>query len=96
MKIKITANPITTYGDFSRGQIISDEHYPTAFLNHLVDDCGAAERLLEYETKIDEEYEAKKNIQSLPLSQPAKVLKKKMSKSQVKRRQLSRSTTHGN
>jgi len=95
MKIKITANPITTYGDFSRGQIITDEHYPLAFLNHLVDDCGAAERLLEYETKVDEKYEAKKKNQSTPSSQPAKALKKKMSKSQIKRRQLSRSMTHG-
>lgn len=85
MKIKITSNPITTYGEFSRGQIISDEQYPTAFLNHLVDECGAAERLIEHETKIDKDYEAKKKPQSSQLSQPGKVSKKKMSKPQAKK-----------
>jgi len=89
MKIKIIANPITPYGDFSRGDIISDKHYPISFLNHLVDECGAAERMIDYETKVDIKYEPKKNSQSTQLSQPVKVSKKKMSKSQLKRRKLS-------
>lgn len=85
MKIKITANPITPYGSFFVGQIISDENYPLEFINHLVDDCGAAVRLLDYETKVDESYEAKKNLQSSQLSQPVKASNKKMSKSQAKK-----------
>ncbi len=86
MKIKIIANPITCFGDFSRGQIIDDNKYPVSFLNHLVDECGAAERLQEYETKVDKNYEAKKNNQSTPLSQPAKVSRRRMSKAQAEKR----------
>ena len=43
MKIKIISNPITPYGDFSRGQELTDQKYPTAFLIHLVEQAGAAE-----------------------------------------------------
>lgn len=50
MKIRITSNPITMYGDFSRGQIIDDTKYPKAFLMHLVHEAGAAELV---ELKID-------------------------------------------
>ena len=76
MKIKITSNPITPHGSFSRGNILSTEKnesfngqaYSAAFLNHLVDAAGAAERL-EYETKVDQDFEQKKkplSSQSLP------------------------------
>lgn len=43
MKIRIISNPITPYGDFSRGQIIGTDKYPEAFLRHLVDGARAAE-----------------------------------------------------
>jgi len=94
MKIKITSNPITPYGSFNAGAIISDDNYPLEFLNHLVDDCGAAERLLEYETKVDEKYEAKKKPQSSQSLQPGKASQNKISKSQAKKAKSSRSTTH--
>jgi len=77
MKIKITSNPITPYGDFTKGQILTDEQYPVAFLNHLVDDAGAAERL-DYETKIDEDYEPVKKPRSTQSSQPARASRKKI------------------
>jgi len=77
MKIRIISNPITPFGDFSVGDVLDDTKYPIKFLNHLVDDCNAAERL-DYSTKVDEDYEAKKkplSSQSLP---PVKVSRKKI------------------
>jgi len=56
MRIKIISNPITPYGDFSRGQELTDQKYPTAFLIHLVEQAGAAEYMDKeaYQTKIIE------------------------------------------
>ena len=79
MKIKITSNPVTPYGEFSRGDILTDDKYPIAFLKHLVDEAGAAERI-DYDTKVDEKVEVKKKPQSLPSSQPDKALPKKTRK----------------
>lgn len=87
MKIKVTANPITMYGSFSRGQILTDEKFPTAFLIHLVDEAGAAEYIDKnaYLTKVNDEVEIKKKAPSSPSSQPAKVSKKKTSKKRGKK-----------
>lgn len=59
MRILITSNPITPYGEFVRGDILNSDTFPTAFLTHLVEEANAAE-WLDRETKIDDEYEAKK------------------------------------
>ena len=85
MKIRIKSNPITPYGSFSVNDELDDLKYPTEFLLHLVNDCGAAD-LIDYETKIDNEFEAKKKPQSLPLSEPVKALKKKIAKPHKKKR----------
>lgn len=86
MKIKITANPITAYGSFSRGDILSDDKYPVEFLNHLVNDCGAAIRL-DYETKVVTDYEPKKTNQSIQSSEPDKALKGKTRRGRPKKQQ---------
>jgi len=75
MKIKITANPITMYGTFQRGQVITDKEYPIAFLNHLVHEAGAAVQL-DYETKTTEVVVKKKPLSTQSLPQ-AKALPKK-------------------
>ena len=59
---------MTPYGMFEKGAILTSEKYPEPFLVHLVEDCGAAE-WMDYDTKIDEDYEVKKkplSSQSLP------------------------------
>jgi len=89
MRIRLIANPITMYGSFRAGEVLTDANYPIPFLQHLVNDCNAAE-FLDIETKVDTDYEVKKSAPSLPLSQPDKVSQKKMSKSRVKKRKLSR------
>ena len=76
MKIKMISMAMTPNGIFEKDMILTDARYPVAFLNHLVNDCNAAE-VIDYETKIDDKYEVKKNPQSLPLSQPDKVSQKK-------------------
>jgi len=94
MKIKITSNPVTPYGSFNNGAIISDENYPIEFLNHLVDDCGAAERILDYDTKVDEGYEAKKKPPSSQLLQQGKASQRKTLTLPAKKVKLSQSMTH--
>jgi len=85
MKIKILGNPITAHGSFDDGQILTDEKYQKAFLDHLVE-ANAAEYVdkEKYETKVVEVEAVKKNPSSL-LSQPAKVLKKETSKKRKKK-----------
>lgn len=94
MRIRVITNPITTYGSFAVGDILNDQNYPCEFLHHLVDDCGAAE-YLEYETKVDMEYEPVKKPRSLQSSEQGKASEPKISKLQRKRK-LSQSTTRGN
>lgn len=89
MKIRITGKPITMYGSFEPGVILTDAKYPIPFLQHLVVDCNAAE-YLDLDTKVDNDYEVKKSDPSLPLSQPDKVSPRPMSKSRKKKRKLSR------
>jgi len=71
MKVRIKGNPITQFGSFSHGQVIDDLKYPTEFLLHLVNEAGAAD-LIDYETKIDNNVQVKKKVESSPSSQPAK------------------------
>lgn len=59
MRVKVTANPITPFGSFSRGDILDSKKYPESFLHHLVYEAGAAE-LLDYEKKVIEIPETKK------------------------------------
>ena len=81
MKIKIISNPITQFGSFNRGQILSTNKtesfdgkaYSTAFLEHLVTAAGAAERL-DYETKVDQDFEPVKKPQSSQSLPPDKAL----------------------
>ena len=79
MKVKILGNPITPYGSFSQGQILTDEKIPTKFLIHLVEAAGAAEYLdkAAYETKIVD-VDIKKKPPSSPLSQPDRVSHRKI------------------
>jgi len=87
MRIKIISNPITPYGDFSRGQELTDEKYPTAFLIHLVEQAGAAEYMDKeaYLNKIDDVVEIKKKAPSSPSLPPAKASGKKTSKKRKKK-----------
>ena len=87
MKIKIISNPITPYGSFDKGQILTDQKYAPAFLAHLVD-ANAAEYIDKeaYLTKVVEVEEVKKTIQSSPSSQPAKASNKKTSTLRKKKR----------
>jgi len=76
MKVKVKGNPITPYGSFSDGQVLSDDKFSREFLSHLVNDAGAAD-LIEYETKVVEDYEPVKKPQSSRSSQPGKASQKK-------------------
>jgi len=89
MKIKIISNPITPYGSFDKGQILTDQKYPTAFLIHLVEQAGAAEYMDKeaYLNKIDDVVEIKKKAPSSPSLQPAKASRKKISKKHKKKQQ---------
>ena len=83
MKVRIKGNPITPYGNFRHGDILTDEKYPTEFLNHLIKEAGAAD-LLEYETKVDPE-PVKKSPQPLPSLEPGKASQKPMQKPRTKK-----------
>lgn len=85
MKVRIKGNPITPHGSFSHGQVIDDLKYPTEFLLHLVNDAGAAD-LIDYETKIDNDFVAKKKPQSSLSSQPDKASPKPIAKKRKKKR----------
>ncbi len=85
MRIRMKTNPITPYGSFGVGDVLNDDSYPKEFLEHLVNDCNAAE-FLDYETKIDMEYEPVKKPLSLPLSEQGKVLTKKTSRLRKKQK----------
>lgn len=94
MRVKIISNPITPLGSFSRGDILnSGGKFTDVFLLHLIE-CGAAEPL-DYETKVDDTYEAKKKPQSIQLSLQAKASPVTTASMPRKRRKSSRSTTHG-
>ena len=86
MKIKILGNPITPFGSFDNGQILTDEKHSKEFLNHLIE-AGAACCMDKeaYETKVIE-VEAVKKPQSSPSSPQAKASRKKTSKKQNKRK----------
>lgn len=84
MRILITSNPITAYGEFTRGDILNSKTFPVAFLAHLVDEAGAAE-YIDRETKVDDEYEAKKKTQSSPSLPQAKALPKKTVKKRTRK-----------
>ena len=79
MKIRITSNPITAYGSFTYGEVLTSKQYPEEFLKHLVYEAGAAEII---EDKIIEVKETKK---SLPSSQPAEVSQKTTRKKRTKK-----------
>lgn len=85
MKIKILGNPITPFGSFDNGKILTDEKYTKVFLNHLIE-AGAAQRIDKetYETKIVEVEAVKKNPSS-PSLQPAKASRKKISTKRKKK-----------
>ena len=86
MKIKILGNPITAYGSFDNGQILTDKTQSKEFLNHLIE-AGAAELMDKdaYETKIVEVEAIKKPLSSQSL-QPDKASGKKTSKKRTKKR----------
>ena len=81
MKIKVLGNPITPYGSFSNGKVLTSDEYPVAFLTHMVEEAGAAEYMDKeaYQTKVVE-VEAVKKPQFSQSSPPAKVSGKKTSK----------------
>ena len=70
MKIRMISMAFTQQGMFEPPAILSTDRnestdrkaYHPDFLNHLVDQANAAERL-DYETKIDPEYETQKKPQ---------------------------------
>lgn len=86
MKIKITSNPITPYGSFDKGQILTDQKYAPAFLAHLVD-ANAAEYMDKeaYLTKVVEVEAVKKTTPSSPSLPQAKASRKKTSKKHKKK-----------
>lgn len=75
-RIILNSNPVSSFGSFNRGDILGTDKYPFEFLRHLVEDCKAAD-WMDIETKVDDEYEAKKKPLSLPLSQPVKASRRK-------------------
>ena len=85
MKVKILGNPITPFGSFDNGQILTDDKHTKEFLNHLIE-AGAAFRMDEehYKTKVIE-VEAVKKSPSSPSLQPAKASRKKTSKKRSKK-----------
>lgn len=94
MKVKITGSPITMYGNFSPGQVLSSPRYPIGFLMHLVNDCHVAtdETKIEIEaeqqnkmnddvqTKHLDDYQPIKKNPSLPLLEQGGVSTKKTAK----------------
>ena len=86
MKVKILGNPITPYGSFNNGQILTSEKYPVSFLTHLVEEAGAGEYMDKeaYQTKIIE-VEAVKKTPSSPSLPQAKASRKKTSKKHSKK-----------
>lgn len=92
MKIRMKSMAFTQSGMFDKGNILSTEKgesfdgkaYPVEFLNHLVQGANAAD-MLDYETKVDMEYEPIKkplSSQSLPQAKvsPERTVKKRKSK----------------
>lgn len=67
----------TPYGVMEKGQELTDDKLPAAFLAHLVNDAGAAEYIdnKAYETKVVEVVE--KKLQSSPSLQAANPSPKK-------------------
>jgi len=43
MKVRIISTPITPYGSFGKGDVLTSDKYPETFLVHLVEAAGAAE-----------------------------------------------------
>lgn len=77
MKVKVLSNPITPYGAFHVGQVLTSDKYPESFLNHLVKDCGAASYV---EDQIAHEVKAVDEKKSSPLSRRGRLSLKKTSK----------------
>jgi len=88
MKIKIISNPITPYGSFDTGKILTDQKYPAAFLIHLVEQAGAAEYMDKeaYLNKVDDAVEIKKKAPSSPSLPQVKASGKKTSTLRKKKR----------
>ncbi len=86
MKIKILGNPITPFGSFDDGQILTDDKHSIIFLTHLIE-AGAAERIDKdaYLVKVVE-VEAVKKPQFSQSSPQAKASRKKTSKKRNKRK----------
>ena len=86
MKIKVLGNPITPYGSFNNGQVLTSDKYPVAFLTHMVEEANAGEYMDKeaYQTKVVEVEAVKKPLSS-PSSQPDKASGKKTSKKHTKK-----------
>ena len=80
MKVNVISNPITPYGNFTRGQILDSKNFPESFLHHLVE-AGAAEYI-----KVDSPEEYKKKPSSS--LQAGRVSRQKMSKKSGKNESL--------
>lgn len=52
MKIEMVSMAFTPFGVLEKGEILTTKRYPKDFLQHLVNDCGAA-KVLDYETKVE-------------------------------------------
>lgn len=67
---------ITPQGLFDKGMILTTDKYSEEFLDHLVTACNAAD-VIDYETKVDEDYEVKKKPPSTQLSEQGNHSQKK-------------------
>lgn len=76
MKIRIKTMAITPLGTFDAGVILTTDKYSSELLNHLVTDCNAAD-VIDYETKIDADYEPVKKPPSTLSLEPANHSQKK-------------------
>ncbi len=86
MKIKVLGNPITAFGSFDNGQVLTDKTHSKEFLNHLIE-AGAAELMDKdaYKTKVVEVEAVKKPLSSQSSPQD-KASGKKTSKKRTKKR----------
>lgn len=66
----------TPQGLFEKGMVLTTDKYTKEFLNHLVTACDAAD-VIDYETKIDMEYETEKKPLSSQSLEQGKVSQKK-------------------
>lgn len=77
---------ITQQGLFDKGMVLTTDKYTVEFLNHLVTACNAAD-VIDYETKIDMEYEpVKKPLSTQSLAQANRSPKKTHGKHKKNRR----------